>query len=70
MKFIAKYNFQNCNAIFKGPTTIVIPYEEHHTNIPGILAKAAKEVIIHPCCYREWGVAIPVVYEPDWSDDE
>ena len=70
MKFIVRYKCQNCGEILEDKLTIPYQLGQEEFNIPNELAKESEKTIIHPCCYREWGVAKPYVFKLDWSDYE
>jgi hypothetical protein len=70
MKFIVRYKCQNCGEILEDKLTIHYQLGHEDFNIPDELAKESEKTIIHPCCYREWGVAKPYGFRLSWSDDE
>ena len=68
MRFLVRYKCQNCGEILENKLTIPYQLGQEEFNIPDELAKESEKTIIHPCAYRNWGVAKPYVFRVDWGD--
>ena len=68
MRFLVRYKCQNCGEILENKLTIPYQLGQEVFNIPNELAKESEKTIIHPCAYRNWGVAKPYAFRVDWGD--
>ena len=68
MRFLVRYKCQNCGEILENKLTIPYQLGQEEFNIPNELAKESEKTIIHPCAYRNWGVAKPYAFRVDWGD--